>query len=591
MPINRNMQFVYNGGDFQITLLCGDTKDGGTYYLPDEMLVVDNESKIKGQYSDDLPIGMPEAFELKLKIDTASFTEETALLGKWIRDNESPTGGAPNVWIFSRTSGGNTIIDFAGVQQSVTKETHSLQKQEYEINLYSAHKIAMENTGIAPTAIEGIYGSGAVLDRDIAEYYVDRRTPDNAVFYQHYAVKGWGWTRSEPLANVLLKLSNAVEREMNKLFRDPDYSFYLHHEIASNFPTFYKRGLDEAGTFVPADNKIVAFSDIQVLSEIWRHTDHLSTPIAFPSELKGGLLKRWSDKYSNVWNLWIAFLEGYALRGLVRYHATSCSIILYPIAKQLPTETINIADLVEMADGESLTEAKEMFTSVSVRNQHIGTGNVTVTPCTVISGSQTKKSYEAAQPAGIEPQAVSKASVRLDDYWHFESHTVYDAKEPTNIPDTELYYAPGGDLGADFLIKLADYCRIPVGANDYVGPDNEGYVPEYWSEQNVSGFSTDYVNTRINALQRNSYAYVCSWLIARVVCRRPLWLEITLPMRKANLNTLGAEYTLNLDGLIKPNHFYDEIELGTRAVLVNVETDYKAKTSKCIFFIRTDQWA
>ena len=92
-------------------------------------------------------------------------------------------------------------------------------------------------------------------------------------------------------------------------------------------------------------------------------------------------------------------------------------------------------------------------------------------------------------------------------------------------------------------------------------------------------------------MQQSGLVRLCNDINAEVLCRKQIWIELTILNNKISANDLGKEYLFDFHKLFKLNYFYDEITFGTRGVLVSIETNYVTGESKCKFFIRSDKWA
>lgn len=559
--ITKNMIFTANYGSYTIQLLCGNDKNGEIYYLPDDMFQGDIE--IESQYEKNIPIGIPIADIVKLKIYTKSFTEELAPLGAWIRNNESTRGTAtiPNVWIIRR----GQEIEFIGVQQPSDKEKHG--EDTYELTA----------SGIVKASLETVYLSldyasivNTILDFRYFDYYKTGAITNAST----NAIEGWGRTKIE---NVGIYLNNLWNKFLNvyKIFLRLD-SLPSVGAVGNEYPTFYKQNTIFDDNQAPTET--VFFDDLHIISEIWASE---SGNVGL-NNFVGGFTKLIADKYKNLWNFYNAWFEGWGLR--VRFIIGSdFSIYLEHKFINTQQDMIILEDEDYIEELPTLEESYNMYRVANCRNVAPKEKDNEIVSKIVSGGSTAKDTYESTC-------LFNNVGSTVDNHYHI-GNTVslgtlgnYDIKylgvnkykansSMPNIPCNKLLYK----IDSKYY-KISEYCKI----------NNEATSPIY----NIfAGQNKDDFNNNINSCQNAGLSKLTNDMISEVLCKHEINLKCFLPIEKANNRTLGREYFVEPNKIISDNnYFYDNIDFGNRAVLVNIKENLSKGFSECIFFIRSDKW-
>jgi hypothetical protein len=533
------------------------------------MIVSKSENEYKVQYPDFNPVGVPEGAKLTINIDTSAFNPETALIGKWIRDN-SNTYGIPNCWIFKR----NGIIEFIGVQESSPKTKHKPRAGNYEIQVMALYKYAAEKTTFlydTPPIDE------AYLDRKTFDY-LDIQSSLQESSFSYNLIAGWGRTRAMNMPTYFrVNWWNKFDGIVKILTRSTENDVALHSEL---MPVFYKQKYN-----IKPDTVV---DDLRVISEIYVSEDETISL----NELQGGLTAFLYSRYKNLWNYLIAETEGHAKRLRFTYRESGTSSGSYYIDRDIKficykdesIPTISLSDIIESKDGETIEEAENQFTESNNRNLLNRDKDVKKISLSVSSGSLAKSSFESTCVYGT---AASTHAVFQRNQDNGKSIFTRIENNHLNVPCTQIYYYRDFGLGNQ-LVKISDYCRIYFNETEFIETDSTSYDTPFVG---TTQLTLDVYNSNVNKLQSNGLAKLCNEINAEVLCKKQIWIEIVVMNNKISANDLGKEYRFDFHKLFKLNYFYDEITFGTRGVLVGIETNYVTGESKCKFFIRSDKWA
>lgn len=584
MALNRNARYIMRYKDIIIELRCGSQVDSEFYFLPDDMIVGDLE--INGAFDDDLPIGISNALTCKIKINTESFTSEMAELGAWIRNNETAPQ-IPNVWIVYK----NNIVEYIGVQEPSIGVKHSIKAKEFELNLTSIHKYALEKIQFllsTPTDV-----SDTELDAMITDYIKVIGTDCKGTSY--YRILGWGRTKFVNyypwIYDIWLKKIGIV---IDVVLRN---STPLELVINKQLPTFYKPVLADDGTKPTAE---ATYFELKAIAEIWQS----ESEIFDLADLKGGLLQTYYQQFKTLWNFYKVFLRGQAKRCEIS-HVGSISINdatfkpsigiilneLYIVDNAISPIVIDAENIEATSNDEVISEPYNTYRSVTNRNMVNRSTDVRQVEVLSSGGSTAKNRYETFCCIGNSGNTVElhyKDEVSALGFEH-AGVTEYQASAGTSIPCTQLLihnipaYNPSGYWGE--WLKIADYCRIPCSysGGEFIESDELSYNNTL---MNIDGL--DNFNKAINQRQSNGYAKLCADIINEVIAKRQTTVNITLSLDIVGINNLGMEFTLNIADVYKTNYFYDNIEFGTKAILTNIKANYSKGTADCIFFIRND---
>lgn len=587
MALNRNARYIMQSGDIIIELRCGSSIDSEFYFLPEDMIVGDLE--ISGSFDDDLPIGISNALTCKIKINTESFTSEMAELGAWIRDNEAPIQ-RPNVWIVYK----NNMVEYIGVQEPSLGVKHTIKAREFEINLTSIHKFALEKIQFqldTPTNV-----SDTELDAMITDYIKVAGTDCKGLSY--YRILGWGRTKFVTyypwIYDIWLKKISYV---IDYVLRNPTP---LEFVINKQLPTFYKPVIADDGT---KPNTEMAYSELKAIAEIWQSESETFDL----SDLKGGLLQTYYQQFKTLWNFYKIFLRGQAKRCEIR-HVGSISINdanfkpsigiilneLYIVDNSFTPIVIESDDVEATSKDEVINEPYNTYRSVTNRNIVNRSADVRQVEVITSGGSTAKNRYETSCCIGNSGNTVErhyKSEVAALGFEH-AGVTEYQASTGTSIPCTQLltYKADGYNPNRYWgkWLKIADYCKIPCvySGGEFIETGELSYNNTLI---NIDGL--DNFNKAINQRQSNGYAKLCADIINEVIAKRQTTVNITLDISKVSVNDLGSEFTLNISDLYKTNYFYDNIEFGSKAILTNIKANYTKGIAECTFFIRSDIYA
>ena len=585
MALNRNSEFVFKGKNHEIILLLGTENNGTRYYMPSDCLINKKDAEYKAQYSDYVPIGVPEAAKMTLTIDTSAFTQETSIVAKWIRENSNPRIGGeldnddwtiPNCWIVKVD--GN--IEFIGVQESAPTTKHTPRQAKYEIQLLSLYKFAAEKT---------IFGSytgvteDTFLDAKVYDYINKQNSlTDTSVSYNW--ITSWGRTRFMPLYNYFRAVWwRKFDKIVGEVTRSTENENATHNE---SYPVFYQQR-NSSKPDTP-----IEFTDLKIISEIFVSEN---PDIAF-SSLQGGFTKMLMDRYKNLWNYLIAETEGHAKRLRFSYRTAGVGNSYYVdrnidfiFKNQVDAETISLSEIIESTDGDTIEEAENSYIESNNRLILNRDKDVKKTTIKVSSGSFAKNSYESTCVYGNSTSVLTDF-VRETP---ISKYTVWSRMDNghANIPCTQFVHIR--DLGSPYgteKIKVSDYCRIYYSDTGYIETDENSYTSPF-IPPGTEHLNIDLYNQNVNQLQANGLVKLCNEINAEVICRKQMWLELTILNNTISTNDLGKEYVFDFHKLFKLNYFYEEITFGTRGVLVGIETNFVSGESKCKFFIRSDKWA
>lgn len=562
--INRNMIFTSNFNDVTIEILVGTDTTGGIYYLPDDMFT--GELIIEGSYDDDLPIKLPLASSMKIKINTSSFTQDMSPLGRWIRDNDNGLD-IPNIWIIRR----NGNVDFVGVQQPAEKDTHKPTEKEYELTLVSVLKIAME---LVYLELDTASLDGTTLDRQIFDYVKINSEKINALITNIY---GWGRTKVE---NVLTFLSYLMEK-FNFAYKVLTRTTASTNTLSATdmLWTFYKQNRVFDNSDSPSE-PINVFG-MYLITEIW----HSENGNVLLQDLKGGYRKLITDRYKNYWNFINAFLEGLAMKRIITIKS-NLDLQVYDrfINQKFSDITVNNEDL--LGNANEINESYKLYRISNNRNNTVFVNDKSASSLSLSGGSTAKPTFETTCLLNTIGNTVA-------NHYHNEVINIqgngdvlaeYLGLNDLSVADNDLIqwnrlYYWDTILDTTQLHKVADYCKI----GDLASSGINGNV---FANTNLSDF-----NNSINQLQTGGLSEIANIINTKVLCKRQLWLKCTLPLELANNSRLGYDYVLNLGDVFKPNFFYDDIEFGSHGVLVNIKENLSKNECECLFFIRSDEWA
>lgn len=582
MALNRNARYVSQSGNIIIELRCGSQTDSEFYYLPDDMFVGDLE--ISGSFDDDLPIGIPNAMTCKMKINTDSFTSEMAELGAWIRTND--TNMIPNVWIIYK----NNVVDFIGVQEPSLGVKHSIKAKEFELNLTSIHKFAMEKISFSldtPTNV-----SDTELDAVITDYVRNNGTWQGV---SNYDITGWGRTKFVNfypwIYDVWIKKISFV---IDVLLRNAVGLEWIHNK---ELPTLYKPVLADNGE---KPTEVLGLFEVKAIAEIWQSESETFNL----SDLKGGLLQTYYQQFKTVWNFYKIFLRGNAKRCEIKH----VGYIAINDASYKPSLGINLNEIficnnssspiiIESDDIEAtskddvINEPYNTYRSVTNRNMINRGTDVRQIEVITDGGSTAKNRYETFCCAGTQGNTVEFHYTSNPYGFAHYAYSAYKANMGTSVPCTQLLYNETINNDANVWgdkLKVADYAKIPCvyGTNEFIECSELSYNNTLFNIDGIENF-----NNAINQRQANGYAKLCADIINEVIAKRQTTVNITLDISKVSINDLGTEFTLNIADLYKTNYFYDNIEFGTKAILTNIKINYTKGTADCTFFIRSDIYA
>lgn len=561
--IARNMIFTAKFRDITLEILVGADTTGGIYYLPDDMFVED--LIIEGGFKDELPIGMPIASSMKLKINTSSFTSEMSPLGRWIRDNDNGLG-IPNIWIVRRA--GN--VEFIGVQTPANVEKHKPKENLYELTAVSIFKFAMEKIYLEPDTASL---DGTTLDRQILDYVkIDGSNPLQLSVTNIY---GNGYTKTE--------LMNEFLANLFKRFLDT-YYILMRIEFTGGFvfqqliPTLFKQNRVKNSNTTPSE----ILNNAYLITEIW----HSENGTADLTDLKGGYRKYIADRYKNYWNFMNALTLGLAQRFVLNITNSDLSLSIKTNYIHLPlNERIVIENEDLLGNANEITDSYNDYRVSNNRHNSVYGTDIAMASINVSGGSTAKATFETSCLLNTIGNTVATHEHNVTfnlqgaggvgcEYLALNDQSIKD-NEP--IQATQLYY---WDLvgGVNQLHKVADYCEI----GDIHSSATDGNV---FANTNLTDF-----NKAINSMQSGGLNEICNRINANVLCERELWLKCVLPLDKANNSLLGYDYQLNLTQVFKPNYFYEDIEFGTHGVLVKVKENLTKNECECTFFIRSDEW-